>query len=107
MNRGDVVTIALPGAYGKPRPAVVVQSELFQELPSLTILPITSEIRASPLLRITVQPSADNGLRKPSQVMIDKIQTVPQAKVGAAIGYLARDVMKIIDRSLIVFLGIA
>jgi len=105
MNRGDVVTIALPGAYGKPRPALVVQSELFEELPLLTVLPITSKIRAAPLLRVTLQPTAGNGLRKLSQAMIDKIQTVPRSQVGATIGSLEDGLMVAITRSLALFLG--
>jgi mRNA interferase MazF len=102
-----VVTIVLPGAFGKPRPALVIQSELFESLGSVTILPVTSELRAAPLLRISVEPSAENGLRKKSQVMIDKIQTVPRDKVGTTIGRLHRDVIVAVDRALAVFLGLA
>jgi mRNA interferase MazF len=80
VKRGDVVTIVLPGAYGKPRPALVIQSELFESLGSVTVLPVTSELRAAPLLRIAIEPSTGNGLRKKSQVMVDKIQTVPRDK---------------------------
>ncbi|MHB8211101.1 MAG: type II toxin-antitoxin system PemK/MazF family toxin [Acidithiobacillus sp.] len=29
MNRGAVVVVALQGDYGKPRPALVVQSDMF------------------------------------------------------------------------------
>ena len=82
MKRGDVVTIALQGDYGKPRPALVVQSDLFDAHPSVTILPITSELRDTPLFRVDVEPSDANGLRKKSQVMVDKAQTVARAKVG-------------------------
>lgn len=102
-----MVTIVLPGAFGKPRPALVIQSELFESLGSVTILPVTSELRAAPLLRISVEPSAENGLRKKSQVMIDKIQTVPRDKVGTTIGRLHRDVIVAVDRALAVFLGLA
>src|ERR1700690_3152062 len=86
VRRGDVVTIVLPGAYGKPRPALVIQSDLFEALASVTVLPVTSELRATPLLRIAVDPSTDNGLRKQSQVMVDKVQTVPRESVGSIIG---------------------
>ena len=71
MRRGDLVTIALQGDFGKPRPALVVQADVFAEHPSVTVLPVTSALVAAPLLRITLQPSADNGLTKPSQVMVD------------------------------------
>ena len=70
MKRGDLVTIALQGDYGKPRPAVVVQSDFFSEHPSLTILPVTSELRSVPLFRIMIEPTEGNNLKKRSQVMV-------------------------------------
>ena len=76
MRRGDFVTIAMPGDFGKPRPALVIQTDHFVEHPTVTILPVTSTLVDAPLLRITVPPSAENGLRKPSQVMVDKAMTV-------------------------------
>lgn len=106
MRRGEVVTIVLPGAYGKPRPALVIQSDLFDALGSLTVLPITSEQRAAPLLRISIEPTESNGLRKKSQVMIDKTQTVPRAKVGSTIGRLRADTLVEVERALATFLGI-
>src|SRR5256885_6050691 len=72
MKRGEVVTVVVPGAYGKPRPALIIQSDLFDEHPSVTILPITSELRDTPLFRITVTSTPENGLLKTSQVMEDK-----------------------------------
>jgi mRNA interferase MazF len=107
VKRGDIVTIVLPGAYGKPRPALVVQSDLFDALASVTVLPVTSELRAAPLLRISIEPTSDNGLRKSSQVMVDKVQTVPRDKVGDTIGRLHEDTLIAVDRAMAVFLGIA
>lgn len=107
MRRGDLVTIALQGAYGKPRPALVVQSDLFSEHPSVAILPLTSELRGTPLFRVTVHPSEGNGLRSESQVMVDKPQTVPRDKVGATFGRLEDDSMMAVSRALAVFLGFA
>src|SRR3546814_11420392 len=78
--RGDLVMIAMQGDFGKPRPALVVQSNLFNTHPTVTILPITSMLVDAPLLRITVQPDADNSLRKPSQIMIHKCMTVKRTK---------------------------
>ena len=106
MRRGEVVTIVLPGAYGKPRPALIIQSDFFDALASVTVLPITSELRAAPLLRIPVDPGEGNGLRKKSQVMIDKTQTVPRDKVGSSIGRLHPDTLVEVDRALATFLGI-
>jgi mRNA interferase MazF len=105
--RGNLVTVALQGDYGKPRPAVVIQSDLFDEHPSVTVLPLTSELRDTPLFRITVEPSADNGLRQRSQIMIDKIYTVPRAKLGNVLGKLADDEQVAVNRSLMLFLGLA
>jgi mRNA interferase MazF len=107
MRRGDLVTIALQGDYGKPRPALVMQSDLFSEHPSVTILPVTGELRDTPLFRVLVAPTDTNGLQKPSQVMIDKAQTVKRDKVGEAFGRLDDDTMVSVNRALAVFLGFA
>lgn len=107
MRRGDLVTVAIQGAYGKPRPALVIQSDLFAEHPSVTILPVTSELRDTPLFRIPAGPSPETGLRKPSQVMVDKPQSVPREKVGAVIGHLDDETRLAVDRALAVFLGFA
>jgi mRNA interferase MazF len=107
VKRGEIVTIVLPGANGKPRPALVVQSDYFDALASVTVLPVTSELRAAPLLRIPVDPGTANGLRGKSQIMVDKVQTVPRDKVGATIGKLHEDTLVAVDRALAVFLGIA
>lgn len=107
MNRGDVVTIALSGAHGKPRLAVIIQSDFFEAHSSVTVLPITSDLREAPLMRLDVEPSSANGLRIPSQVMVDKAQTVSRAKIGKVIGTLEAEVIVAMNRSLTVFLGIA
>ncbi len=107
MKRGDLVTVSLPGRYGKARPALIIQSDLFDVHPSTTILPITSELRDVPLFRITIEPNQENGLRCTSQVMIDKAHTVPQEKLSLPIGQLTDEQMLIITRALAVFLGFA
>lgn len=107
MRRGDLVTVALPGDYGKPRPALIIQSDLFTEHPSITVLPVTSELRSAPLFRIDVEPSVDNGLKKRSQVMVDKATTVPRGKVGQAFGRLDDITLVAVQRALAVFLGFA
>jgi len=107
LRRGDLVTIALQGDYGKPRPALVIQSDLFAEHPSVTVVPVTSQLRDTPLFRIAVEPAPPNGLRDPSQVMVDKPQTVPREKIGAAIGRLDDRAMLAVNQALAVFLGIA
>src|SRR4051794_2665866 len=73
MRRGDVVTVAAAGDYGKPRPAVIVQSDAFPEgHASVVICQMTSEIVDASAFRVTIEPSAENGLRIRSQVMADK-----------------------------------
>ena len=101
------MTIALSGDYGKPRPALVIQSDLFNAHPSVSILPVTGELRDAPLFRIVVEPSDSNGLRKTSQVMVDKIQTVARSRVGKTIGRLEQETLVAVNRALAVFLGFA
>ena len=107
MIRGDFVTIAMQGDFGKPRPALVIQADQFGEHATVTVLPATSTLVAAPLFRITVQPNAENGLQKPSQVMVDKAMTVKRDKVGQAFGRIDGDTMVEIERCLAVFFGIA
>ena len=107
MKRGDVVTIALQGDYGKPRPALVIQSDLFDAHPSVTVLPVTSELRDTPLFRVNVEPSTTNGLRKKSQIMVDKAQTVARTKVGKTIGRIEDSTLLAVNRLLALFLGFA
>ncbi|CCG39495.1 MULTISPECIES: type II toxin-antitoxin system PemK/MazF family toxin [Xanthomonas] len=107
MMRGDFVTIAMQGDFGKPRPALVIQADQFDAHTTVTVLPVTSTLVAAPLLRITIHPSTDNGLQKPSQVMVDKAMTVKRDKVGRAFGRVDADALVEIERCLAVFLGIA
>lgn len=107
MRRGDLVTVALQGDLGKPRPALVIQSNLFEAHPSVTILPVTGELRDAPLFRITVQPTEGNGLSKPSQIMVDKPQSVAREKIGEAFGRLNDESMVAVNRALAIFIGVA
>ena len=78
MRRGDLVTVAAPGDYGKPRPAVVIQGDVINQAePDSVILALmTGTLRDAPLLRLTIEPTPTNGLQKSSQVMVDKLVTV-------------------------------
>jgi len=106
MKRGDFVTTVMQGDYGKPRPALVIQSDSFGERASVTVLPLSSTLVNAPMYRVTVQPDSENGLRKPSQVMIDKAMTVKRDKAGPIIGHIDHDAMVEVERLLAVFLGI-
>lgn len=106
MRRGDIVTVALPGDYGKPRPALVVQADAFAEHPSLTLLLLTSARHEAPLIRIDVEPDSGNGLERPSQICVDKAITVPRARIGRRIGGLDGSTMRTVDSALARFLGL-
>lgn len=107
MKRGDFVTVAMQGDFGKPRPALVIQSDLFDEHSSVTVLLLSSKLIDAPAFRVTVLPNCENGLQKPSQVMVDRAMTVRRDKVGAVFGRLCATEMIEVDRRLTVFLGIA
>ena len=105
--RGDFVTIAMPGDFGKPRPALVIQANQFYEHATVTVLLVSSNLVDAPLLRITVAPTVTNGLPKISQVMLDKVMTVKRETLGPAFGQIDANRLVEIERCLAVFLGIA
>ncbi|GJE60988.1 type II toxin-antitoxin system PemK/MazF family toxin [Methylobacterium trifolii] len=108
IRRGALVTVVLPGEYGKPRPALVVQADLFDALPSATVCPLTTTLRQdAELLRLTIEPSPENGLRHASQIVIDKISTVARGRVGGVIGHADDRVMLRVNRALALYLGLA
>lgn len=102
MTRGDIVVAAARGPYtSKPRPAVVVQNHRFNAThASLTICPITSDCIDAPLFRITVPPGDRTGLEAPSQVMVDKIVSVPRSAVARVVGRCDEAELRAIDVAL-------
>ena len=100
MKRGDLVSVALAGDYGKPRPALIIQSNAFDLIESVTVLPLTSDLREAPLLRITVRSGEETGLKKVSQVMIDKASTLSRAKIGRRIGSLNGATMQLVAEAM-------
>jgi mRNA interferase MazF len=107
VTRGDLVTFALQGDQGKPRPALVVQADHFGNLASVTVLPITSTLVDAPLLRVPIEPREENGLARRSQIMVDKPQTPSRNRLGPVIGRLDDATMVTVNRALAVFLGLA
>jgi mRNA interferase MazF len=107
MRRGDLVTIVLPGDYGKPRPALVVQADAFAEMNSVTVLRVTSDLHDWPLFRINVEANPKTGLQRRSQVMVDKAAAVPRSRVGQRIGSLDHRTMQAVSTALAKFLGLA
>jgi mRNA interferase MazF len=108
VKRGEVWSAAGGAGYvGKPRPVVIVQDDRFDATRSITICAFTSDPTEAPLLRLAVEPSEVNGLESVSRLMVDKITTIPKTKLGRRIGRLADRDMVRLDRSLIIFLGLA
>ena len=106
-RRGDFVTIALSGDFGKPRPALILQADQFAGTATVTVLLVSSALVEAPLLRVTVHPDAQNGLRSQSQVMVDKAMTVKREKLGQVFGHIDSESLLEIERCLAVFLGVA
>ena len=108
MTRGEVWTAAGGKDYaGKPRPIVIVQDDRFDATSSITICAFTSDPTDAPLFRLVVEPSEANGLDTVSRLMVDKITTMPKAKLGKRIGRLADNDMVRLNRALMIFLGLA
>lgn len=108
MKRGDLVLAFARGDFGKPRPAVVVQSDLFNETHgSLLVCLLTTELIDAPLFRLTVQPSPASGLREASQIMVDKLLALPRDRIRDRIGTLDDAMLLALNRSLALMLGLA
>ena len=105
MKQGDLITVSLPGDYGKPRPALVIQSDIYEHLNSVTVLPLTSNILSAEPCRVAVEMSEENGLRHTSQVMVEKATTLPRSKAGPVIGRLSDADISAVNRALALFLG--
>ena len=107
LRRGQFVVIAQQGGYGKPRPALIVQSDLFSELGSVLVCPTTSTIlEGADLFRLTIHPTPENGLRRVSQLAVDKLTPVARLKVGQIIGQADAILMERIERAMALVLGI-
>lgn len=108
IRRGDVVTVATSGDYGKPRPAVVVQSDAFPEThDSVVVCQMTTNLIDGWIFRVTIEPSADNGLRLRLQIMADKPIATLRRRIGSPIGSLAPEDMARVDAALAFVLGLA
>jgi mRNA interferase MazF len=108
MRRGDLVTVAATGDYGKPRPAVIVQTDAFPEShASVVVCQLTSDLVDAPDFRVTIEPKPENGLRLTSQVMADKPVTVRRERVGQKIGRLGDPDMSRLGIALAFVMGLA
>ncbi|HEY4546040.1 MAG TPA: type II toxin-antitoxin system PemK/MazF family toxin [Pedomonas sp.] len=107
MKRGAIVTVAASGYAGKPRPAVIIQSDAFDATDSVTVCLLTSTAVDAPLIRLLVEPGLTNGLQQPSYLMVDKIVTVRRNQIAQTIGELTAQDMVRLNRAILVFLGLA
>jgi mRNA interferase MazF len=107
MRRGDLVPVALQGDFGEPWPAAIVQSDWLAGTDSVLLCPLTGELRDAPLFRLLLSPSASNGLRKPSQLMVDKLVAVRRERCGPPFGRLADEELVALNRMLSLALGLA
>jgi mRNA interferase MazF len=106
LRRGDIVVLAPPGEFGKPRPALIIQSDHSIADATVTFLPFTSDLGRYPATRVRVDPSESNGLHVDCEVMVNLIQTVSTAKVSRVIGRVDRATMQAIEIALMVHLGL-
>lgn len=107
MKRGDVVTVASLGGYGKSRPAVIVQTDAFpSDFASVIVCQMTSDLATAPDFRILIEPNSENGLRLPSQVMADKPTTIRKERIGQRIGRLSATDMSRLNSALAFVMGL-
>lgn len=106
FQKGNIVICAIAGDYGKPRPATIVQSNLFSMHASFTVCPITSHLIKTPLFRLLISPDVNNGLKVVSQIMIDKIMTIHKDKIHQKIGNISSEQLKEVNQALKCWLSI-
>jgi len=108
MRRGDLVTIVMQGDFGKPRPALILQSDVFSDIhETVTVALLSSNLVQAPIFRLNVLPSTQNGLTRECQIQIDKIMTIRKEKIGEVIGVLEDTLLVRVNRALALWLGLA
>ena len=108
MKRGEIWTVAGGKDYaGKPRPVVIIQDDRFDGTASVTVCAFTTDPTDAPLFRLPIEPTEQNGLRSPCRLMVDKITTVRESKVGSFVGRLDNENIVRLNRVIVVFLGLA
>ena len=107
MKRGDVVVVALPGDLGKPRPAVIVQADVLNDnLWTIMLCPVSSFSSDPSFFRVPVEPTPENGLRLPSEIMVEKLQAANRTRIAEVIGLLDDLTLRKLARSLTIALGL-
>jgi mRNA interferase MazF len=106
MKQFDVYTVS-GGVYSaKPRPSFIIQSIGFDELDSVTIIPMTT-VKLESEFRIAIEPSSTNGLESISYAMIDKLTTVRKSNLGSRIGEIDECYIDEIETGIVRFIGLA
>ena len=108
MKRGDIVIIAAPGDYGKPRPSVIIQADILGELGlgSVVVCLVTTHTTDAPSFRLNLEPSTQNGLENTSQIIVDNIFTLPKSKISRVIGHLSQEEITELTHMLAFVVGI-
>lgn len=108
MKRGEIVIVSLPGDYGKPRPAVLLQNDRLEgALESVVVALLTTSEEGGRVVRVPVNPTEVNSLRHPSRVMVDKIYTVPLHRVSQRTGgQVDREAMRKVEHALMLLLDL-
>jgi mRNA interferase MazF len=107
MQHGDLVVVAMQGDHGKPRPALVIQSDLFDRLSTVTVLPLVSSELVPAITRVDIAPSEANGLLALSQIVVHRPATIRRDKISRVIGHAEEATMLTVTRALVLFLGLA
>jgi mRNA interferase MazF len=107
IRRGSVVIVVIPGDFGKPRPAVVIQADIFSDLDSVLVCPLTSDLSIKSALRLEVALTEENGLRLTSQIMLEKLSAVRKGRIGAVIGQIDSAIMDLAAREIAVLIGLS
>jgi mRNA interferase MazF len=106
LKRGDIVLIVLTGEFGKPRPALVIQTDTAFPSEYITCIPITGTLKRVPDVRIPIDPTLQNGLTKPSELMVDLVQTASLSRFRDIIGRIDTETMTLVEKSLSLHLGL-
>jgi mRNA interferase MazF len=107
MRRGDVVVVAAAGDHGKPRPAVIIQSDVFPSAhPSIILCQMTADLIDNADFRVSIDPAPENGLRSRSQIMADKPITIRRERIGQRIGRLSAADMSRLSVALAFVMGL-
>ncbi len=108
LKRGHLISIAMQGNFGKPRPALIIQSDMFNKThATITVALITSDLIDAPIFRVNIDPTEENGLNHKSQIQVDQIITIKKDKVGSVIGKVDDATMVKINRAMVLWVGLA